>query len=126
MAAAPSPGASMRAGLDPAVGDARTVAPPTAILKFVGWNCRGKGRSLANSRKMEYLARLMYSTGAQVTFVSETRSSKCTASQLNARFTTTASFVVSSEGLSGSLGAFGYCGLMMFFFQSSSPIDILS
>jgi hypothetical protein len=45
----------------------------------------------------------MYSTGAQVTFVSETRSSKCTASQLKARFNLTGSFVVPSEGLSGGL-----------------------
>ena len=45
----------------------------------------------------------MYSTGAQVTFVSETRSSKCTSTQLNARFITSASFVVPSNGLSGGL-----------------------
>lgn len=69
---------SAGAGLDPAVGDARTVAPPIAAMKFVAWNCRGKGTKLESSRKMEYLARLMHSTGAQVTFVSETRSSKCT------------------------------------------------
>jgi hypothetical protein len=79
------------------------VAPPTAFMKFVGWNCRGKGRSLRSSRKMEYRARLMHSTGAQVTFVSETRSSKCTAEQLNARFNSSASFIVPSEGFSGGL-----------------------
>ena len=90
-----------RAGLDLSVGDTRTVAPPTAALKFVSWNCRGKGKSLHNSRKMEYLARLMYSTGAQVTFVSETRSSKCTDFQLNARFNLSSSFVVPSKGRSG-------------------------
>ena len=91
------------AGLDPAIGDARTVAPPAVALKLIGWICRGKGRSLHNSNKMEYLARLMYSTGAQVTFVSEIRSSKCTSTQLNARFITSASFVVPSNGLSGGL-----------------------
>ena len=72
-------------------------------LKIIDWNCRGKGKSLHNSNKMEYLARLMYSTGAQVIFVSETRSSRCTSAQLNARFSTSASFVVPSNGLSGGL-----------------------
>ena len=66
------------AGLDPAIGDARTVAPPVAALKFITWNCQGKGKSLRNSRKMEYLDKLMHSTGVQITFVSETRSSRCT------------------------------------------------
>lgn len=111
-------------GLDPAVGDTCTITPPTAAMKFVGWNCRGKGTNLGTSRKMEYLARLMHSTGAQVTFVSETRSSECTPAQLNARFNSIASFVVPSEGFSG--GGFGCCGLMKFFSRSSSQADILS
>ena len=72
-------------------------------MKLVGWNCQGKGRSLANSTKMEYLARLMNSTGVQVTFILETRSSKITLIQLNARFNTANNFVVPSNGLSGGL-----------------------
>jgi hypothetical protein len=96
-------GGQARSGLIPARGDARTVAPPLAVMKFVGWNCRGKGRSLSNSNKMEYLAKMMRSTAAQVTFVSETRSSKCTTADLNARFNTHDSFVVPSVGLSGGL-----------------------
>lgn len=52
---------------------------------------------------MEYLAKLMSSTGTQVTFVSETRTSSCIASQLNNRFNTAGSFVVPSIGLSGGL-----------------------
>jgi hypothetical protein len=91
-------GSQVRSGLIPARGDARTVAPPTAAIKFIGWNCRGKGKSLRNSNKMEYLAKMINSTAAQVTFVSETRSSKCTAADLNARFNTHASFVVPSVG----------------------------
>jgi hypothetical protein len=52
---------------------------------------------------MDYLARLMNSTRAQVTFVSETRSSKITPVQLNVRFNIANSFVVPSVGLSGGL-----------------------
>jgi hypothetical protein len=72
-------------------------------MKFIGWNCQGKGRNLFSSTKMEYLARLMISTGAQVTFVSETRTSRYKASQLNTRFNTAGSVVVPSNGLSGGL-----------------------
>ena len=32
-------------GLHPAIGDARTVAPPAAALKFIAWNCQGKGKT---------------------------------------------------------------------------------
>jgi hypothetical protein len=45
----------------------------------------------------------MNSTGAHVIFISETRSSKCTAADLNVRFNIHASFVVPSVGLSGGL-----------------------
>ena len=81
-------------------------------MKAIGWNCRGKGRSLSNSPKMEYLsnspkmeylARLLNSTSAQVTFISETHSSKVTSVQLNSRFSTGDSFVVPSNGRSGGL-----------------------
>ena len=72
-------------------------------MNFIGWNCQGKGKALSSSTKMEYLARLMNSTNAQVTFVSETRSSKITPSQLNARFNSADSYVVPSDGLSGGL-----------------------
>ena len=72
-------------------------------MKFIGWNCRGKGKSLFNSNKMDYLAKMMRSTAAQVIFVSETRSAKCTTADLNNRFNIHASFVVPSVGLSGGL-----------------------
>lgn len=72
-------------------------------MKFIGWNCQGKGRNLASSPKMEYLAKLLNSTGAQIAFISETRSSGCNSSQLNSRFSTVGSFVVPSDGLSGGL-----------------------
>ena len=45
----------------------------------------------------------MSSTKAQVTFISETRTSKITSSQLNSRFDSANSFVVPSEGLSRGL-----------------------
>ena len=96
-AAAPQVGS----GLIPARGDSRTVAPPSSAMKFIGWNCRGKGKSLFNSNKMDYLAKMMRSTDAQVIFVSETRSAKCTTADLNNRFSIHASFVVPSVGLSG-------------------------
>jgi hypothetical protein len=72
-------------------------------MKIIGWNCQGAGKDLDNSNKMEYLARLMHSTGAQVTFVSETRSSRYKSSHLNSRFNTANSFVIQSTGLSGGL-----------------------
>jgi hypothetical protein len=72
-------------------------------MKFIGWNCQGKGRDLNSSTKMEYLARLMASTGAQVTFISETKTSRYKASQLNSRFSAAGSVVVPSNGSSGGL-----------------------
>ena len=52
---------------------------------------------------MEYLAKLMSSSGAHVTFVSETRTSSHIASQLNSHFNSDGNFVVPSIGLSGGL-----------------------
>ena len=72
-------------------------------MKFIGWNCQGADRGLHSSKKMDYLANLMSSTKAQVCFVSETRSSKYTSSQLNNRFNIVDSLVVPSRGLSGGL-----------------------
>jgi hypothetical protein len=68
-----------------------------------GWHCQGAGRDLDKSRKMDYLANLMSSTRAQVCFISETRSSRYSSSQLNNRFSITDSFVVPSKGRSGGL-----------------------
>jgi hypothetical protein len=70
---------------------------------MIGWNCQGKGKNLHSSSKMGYLANLMSSTGAQLIFVSETRSSKCTSVQLNNHFNIADSYVVPSNGLSGGL-----------------------
>ncbi|XP_071676984.1 uncharacterized protein [Lolium perenne] len=44
-------------------------------MKAIGWNCNGMGKSL-RSEKMCYLARMIYSTKAQITFASEIKSSK--------------------------------------------------
>jgi hypothetical protein len=52
---------------------------------------------------MEHLSRLMNSTGAQISFILETRSSRYNSSQINAHFSTAGSFVVPSNGLSGGL-----------------------
>lgn len=72
-------------------------------MKLVGWNCRGMGKDLDNSTKMEYLARFMRSTSAQITFVSETRTSRYSSSHVNSRFNSLDSFVVPSDGRSGGL-----------------------
>jgi hypothetical protein len=72
-------------------------------MKFIGWNCQGMGKDLGSSTKMEYLSRLMTSTGAQVTFVSEIRTSRYKPFQLNTRFNAADSVVVPSNGLSGGL-----------------------
>jgi hypothetical protein len=63
-------------------------------MKLVGWNCRSMGKDLDNSTKMEYLARFMKSTNAQITFVSEIRTSRYSSAHLNSRFNTSDSFVV--------------------------------
>jgi hypothetical protein len=76
---------------------------PTGAMKAIGWNCQGTGRSLDSSKTMDYLARLMSSTRAQVIFVSETRTSKYRPAQLNNRFNVADSFVVPSQDLSGGL-----------------------
>uniref|UniRef100_A0ACD5X0L9 Uncharacterized protein n=1 Tax=Avena sativa TaxID=4498 RepID=A0ACD5X0L9_AVESA len=52
---------------------------------------------------MGYLAKLMSSTGAHVTFISEIRTSKYDSMHLNSRFNIADSFVVPSVGLSGGL-----------------------
>jgi hypothetical protein len=75
----------------------------TDAMKFVGWNCQGAGKNLRRSTKMEYLAKFMNSTGAQITFVSETQTSRYNSSKLNSHFNVADSFVVPSEGRSGGL-----------------------
>ena len=79
------------------------------------------GKDLDGSAKMEYLARLMNSTGAQITFVSEVRTSRYNSSQLNSRFNIVDNFVVQSNGRSAGLWLM--C-LMMFVSQSSCPTTI--
>jgi hypothetical protein len=78
-----------------------------SAMKMIGWNCQGKGKNLHNSSKIEFLDRLMLSTGVQITFVSETRTSRYNSSQLNNRFNIADSFVVPSIGLSGGLWLYG-------------------
>uniref|UniRef100_A0ACD6AED0 Uncharacterized protein n=1 Tax=Avena sativa TaxID=4498 RepID=A0ACD6AED0_AVESA len=72
-------------------------------MKFIGWNCQGMGRNIGSSHKMEHLSRLMNSTGAQISVISETRSFRCNSSQINPCFNTAGSFVVPSNGLLGGL-----------------------
>lgn len=72
-------------------------------MKLIGWNCQGPGRNLNRSSKMGYLDRLLYSTKAQVIFISEIRTSKYNSTQLNNRFNIAGSFVVPSAGFSGGL-----------------------
>ena len=71
-------------------------------MSLLSWNCRGSGGSL-RSCKMKHLARLMSSTHAQVTFISETRNSRITANELNNHFLISDSFVVPAVGFSGGL-----------------------
>jgi exonuclease III len=71
-------------------------------MSLISWNCQGAGKSL-DSNKMNYLARLMHSTNAKVTFISETKTSKFNRAQLSNHFNITHSFVVPSEGRSGGL-----------------------
>jgi hypothetical protein len=75
----------------------------TPGMKLAGWNCRGVGKDLDSSAKMDYLARFMSSTSAHITFVSEIRTSRYKSSHLNSRFNTAGSFVVPSNGRSGGL-----------------------
>lgn len=72
-------------------------------MKLIGSNGQGKGKNLSNSKKMEFLHRLISSTGAQITFISETRTSRSNSSKLNNRFNIADSFVVPSIGLSCGL-----------------------
>ena len=71
-------------------------------MKAIAWNCRGMGRGLGSER-MLYLANLMRSTQARVTFVSEIKSSKVCSIDLVNRFDVSNAFVVPSRRTAGGL-----------------------
>ena len=71
-------------------------------MSLISWNCQGAGKSL-DSNKMNYLARLIHSTNAKVTFIAETKTSKFSRIQLSNRFNMANSLVVPPEGRSGGL-----------------------
>ena len=71
-------------------------------MSLLSWNCRGSGRRL-RSLKMQHLSRLISSTHAEVTFISETRNSSISADDLMNHFHMCNSFVVPALGLSGGL-----------------------
>lgn len=71
-------------------------------MSLLSWNCRGMGGHLG-SRKMQHLQRLIYSTNAKVIFISETKSSKVTASDLIHHFHVANSHVVPADQASGGL-----------------------
>jgi hypothetical protein len=71
-------------------------------MKALGWNCQGMGKSLG-SPKMCHLAKMIYATKAQVTFISEIKSSKVSANDLATRFNMCDAIVVPSRGRSGGL-----------------------
>lgn len=71
-------------------------------MNFICWNCRGAGRNLG-SNKMQYLANLMSSTNAKVTFISETLSSKINSHDLVNRFSIYDSFIVPAKDRAGGL-----------------------
>uniref|UniRef100_A0ACD5YFP5 Uncharacterized protein n=1 Tax=Avena sativa TaxID=4498 RepID=A0ACD5YFP5_AVESA len=65
-------------------------------MKTLGWNCQGMGKSLG-SPKMCHLARMIHTTKAQVTFISEVKSTKVSSSDLTTRFNMCDSLVVPSR-----------------------------
>ena len=71
-------------------------------MSLLAWNCQGSGGSL-DSAKMKHLSRLIASTNAQVIFISETKNSSITSSDLINRFNLDNAHIVSADGLSGGL-----------------------
>jgi hypothetical protein len=71
-------------------------------MRTLGWNCQGVGKGLGNP-KLRHLARMISATKPQVTFISETKNSKFTASQISAHFDMHDSIVVPARGRAGGL-----------------------
>jgi hypothetical protein len=71
-------------------------------MNLLAWNCQGSGGSLVSSM-MNHLHRLLTSTKAKVTFVSETRNSKFSKTDLINRFNVYYALIVSPQGMSSGL-----------------------
>src|SRR6266498_3333162 len=73
-------------------------------MSLLSWNYRGLGSGGSlGSPTMNHLALLLAPTKAQVIFISETRNSSISRSQLINRFSVLDSFIVLAAGQSGGL-----------------------
>ena len=95
-------GISMQQALARYTQEEEEVSGATDDMNLLAWNYLGMGGSLG-SPKMLHLHRLIYSTKAQVIFVSETRNSKLSKTDLINRFNVNNNHVVHANGLLGGL-----------------------
>jgi hypothetical protein len=105
--------------------DSDAVLQTTDTMNLICWNCRGVGRTLG-SNKMQYLANLMTSTNAKVTFISETLSSKINSHDLVNRFPISDCFVVPAEGRAGGLWVMWLDDIKLDIIHSSQNVILAS
>ena len=87
-------------------------------MSLLAGNCQGSGGSLGNP-KMLHLARLITSTNVQVIFVSETRNSRLTWSDLLNRLNVDDAHIVPAQGQSGGLWFLSRNGVQLDVLESS-------